>query len=108
MARAIADAFVYFLGVLAVAALPLLALGYFGLARLNLISGVLVNLLAGFLIGEMKEKYLHDNITTSIVSLGVMGFLAFFLRLPPVYVLATYIIGYLMGVRMKERPSDLF
>lgn len=108
MPRAVADAFVYFLGLLAVAAIPLLALGYFGLAQLDLISGVLVSLLAGFVIGEMKEKYLHDNITTSIVSLGVMGFLAFFLTLPPVYVLITYLIGYLLGVRMKERPSDLF
>ncbi|MDY6777546.1 MAG: hypothetical protein SVU32_02680 [Candidatus Nanohaloarchaea archaeon] len=105
MARAIGEAFVYFMAFLAVLLVPASILGVFGLATLGFIPSVIFILLTGFLVGLFKRKYLDDNITTMIVSAGILGFLNLFLE-PGIWIhIGVYLVGYLIGRRMKGPES---
>jgi len=102
MARTIANAFGYFVILLAVVAVPVIGLGYLQLSQLGTVPAAIVVFLAGFLIGLVKRQYIQDNISTIIISIGVVGLLSWFIHLGFWANTGIYILGYPAGRKVSD------
>lgn len=102
MARAVAGGFVFFLVLVAIAGVPATIGGVFGLSGLGLPASIIFTFLLGFLVGTVKKQFLEDNITTSIVSLALIGFSSYFTQLAFWHSILVFVVAYFAGRKLSQ------
>lgn len=102
MARAVAGGFLFFVVLVVLAGVPATIGGALGLTGLGLPASIIFTFLLGFLIGTVKEQFLEDNVTTSLVSLALIGFAAYFTRLVFWHSILVFVVAYVAGRKLGQ------
>lgn len=102
MARAVAGGFVFFVALAVIVGLPATAGGFLGLSGISLPAAIIFTFLLGFLVGTVKKKFLEDNVTTSIISAGLIGFSAYFTDLGFLQAALVFVIAYVAGRKLSD------
>jgi len=102
MARAVAGGFIFFLALVVIAGVPATIGGFLGLTGLGLPAAIIFTFLLGFLVGTVKKQFLEDNVTTSIISLALIGFTTFFTQLVSWQSFLVFLVAYIAGRELSE------